>query len=127
MDLATRDHKIIQLKAELENRKKLLCMKRRQLKSNVRENHFLKDVVDDYDTYNKHIISQKEKQVVFLQMLNQYIDNINQDLSLTNNQLQNSKNEQREILKEITYLKNEIDDLVKTTDEDINSNSIIDE
>jgi len=127
MDLATRDHKIIQLKAELENRKKLLCMKRRQLKSNVRENHFLKDVVDDYDTYNKHIISQKEKQVVFLQMLNQYIDNINQDLSLTNNQLQNSKHEQREILKEITYLKNEIDDLVKTTDEDINSNSIIDE
>ena len=127
MDLATRDHKIIQLKAELENRKKLLCMKRRQLKTNVRENHFLKDVVDDYDTYNKHIISQKEKQVVFLQMLNQYIDNINQDLSLTNNQLQNSKQEQREILKEITYLKNEIDDLVKTTDGDINSNSIIDE
>ena len=127
MDLATRDHKIIQLKAELENRKKLLCMKRRQLKTNVRENHFLKDVVDDYDTYNKHIISQKEKQVVFLQMLNQYIDNINQDLSLTNNQLQNSKHDQREILKEITYLKNEIDDLVKTTDEDINSNSIIDE
>ena len=127
MDLATRDHKIIQLKAELENRKKLLCMKRRQLKTNVRENHFLKDVVDDYYTYNKHIISQKEKQVVFLQMLNQYIDNINQDLSLTNNQLQNSKHEQREILKEITYLKNEIDDLVKTTDEDINSNSIIDE
>jgi len=127
MDLATRDHKIIQLKAELENRKKLLCMKRRQLKTNVRENHFLKDVVDDYDTYNKHIISQKEKQVVFLQMLNQYIDNINQDLSLTNNQLQNSKHDQREILKEITYLKNELDDLVKTTDEDINSNSIIDE
>jgi len=114
MDLATRDHKIIQLKAELENRKKILCMKRRQLKSNLRENHFLKDVVDDYETYNTHIISQKEKQVVFLQMLNQYIDNINQDLSLTNNQLQNSKNEQREILKEITYLKNEIDDLVKT-------------
>ena len=78
------------------------------------ENHFLKDVVDDYETYNTHIISQKEKQVVFLQMLNQYIDNINQDLSLTNNQLQNSKNDQREILKEITYLKNEIDDLVKT-------------
>ena len=127
MDLATRDHKIFQMKAELENRKKLLCMKRRQLKTNVRENHFLKDVVDDYDTYNKHIISQKEKQVVFLQMLNQYIDNINQDLSLTNNQLQNSKHDQREILKEITYLKNELDDLVKTTDEDINSNSIIDE
>ena len=127
MNLAVRDHKIIQLKAELENRKKLLCMKRRQLKSNVRENHFLKDVVDDYDTYNKHIISQKEKQVVFLQMLNQYIDNINQDLSLTNNQLQNSKNDQREILKEITYLKNELDDLVKTTDEDINSNNNIDE
>ena len=57
MNLAVRDHKIIQLKAELENRKKILCMKRHQLKSNMRENIYLKEVANDYDKYNNHIIS----------------------------------------------------------------------
>jgi hypothetical protein len=102
-------------------------MKRHQLKSNMRENIYLKEVANDYDKYNNHIISQKEKQLVFLQMLNGYIDNINSDLTLTNNKLKDSKQDQREIMKEITYLKNELDDLVKSNDDDINSNNNIDE
>lgn len=126
MNLAVRDHKIIQLKAELENRKKILCMKRHQLKSNMRENSYLKEIATDYDKYNNHIISQKEKQIVFLQMLNGYIDNINNDLTLTNNKLNDSKQDQREITREISYLKRELDDLVKSND-DINSNNNIDE
>ena len=126
MNLAVRDHKIIQLKAELENRKKILCMKRHQLKSNMRENSYLKEVARDYDKYNNHIISQKEKQIVILQMLNGYIDNINNDLTLTNNKLNDSKQDQREITREISYLKRELDDLVKSND-DINSNNNIDE
>jgi len=125
MDLAIRDHKIIQLKAELENRKKLLCMKRHQLKSNVRDNELLRNVADDYEKYNTHIISQKEKQISFLKGLNQYIDNINNDLTLTNNKLEDSKQDQREIMKEITYLKDDLDDLI--INNDINSNTNINE
>lgn len=116
MNLAIRDHKIFQMKAELENRKKMLCAKRKLLADSERENTFLKGVADDYDTYNKHIISQKEQQILFLKMLNQYIDNITNDLQLTDTKLKESKHEQREITKEITYLKNELDDLVETTD-----------
>ena len=131
MQLAIRDHKIIQMKAEIENRKKILCIKRHQLKNNAKENNLLKFVLTDYEKYNTHIISQKEKQIMFLERLNDYIDNINRDLKLTDNKLKESKHEQREILKEITYLKNEIDDLVESTDEntteDINSNNNIDE
>lgn len=115
MNLAIRDHKIFQMKAELENRKKMLCAKRKLLADNESENTFLKGVADDYDTYNKHIISQKEQQILFLKMLNQYIDNITNDLQLTDTKLKESKHEQREITKEITYLKNELDDLVETS------------
>ncbi len=136
MQLAIRDHKILQMKAELENRKKILCVKRHQLKNNVKENDLLKFVLTDYEKYNTHIISQKEKQIMFLERLNDYIDNINIDLKLTDNKLKESKQEQREILKEINYLKNEIDNLVETTHDnnnsennysDINSNHNIDE
>lgn len=116
MNLAIRDHKIYQMKAELENRKKMLCVKRKQLAINKRENTFLKGVAEDYDKYNKHIITQKEKQLMFLKMLNQYIDNITNDLQLTDTKLRESKHEQREITKEMTYLKNELDDLVGKND-----------
>ena len=116
MNLAIRDHKIYQMKAELENRKNILCVKRKQLAINKRENTFLKGIAEDYDKYNKHIISQKQQQIVFLNTLNQYIDNITNDLQLTDTKLKESKQEQREITKEMTHLKNELDDLVETTD-----------
>ena len=126
MDLALRDQKIFQLKAELENRKRVLCAKRQQLKGNMRENNLLKEVAKDYDTYNRHIIDQKEKQVVFLKRLNDYIEDISVDLKLTDNKLKESKMDQREILKEISFLKDELDELMNNNS-DKNSNTIIDE
>ena len=84
MDLAMRDHKIFQMKAELENRKKTLCAKRRELATNTRENVFLI----------------------------QYIDNITGELQLTDGKLKESKLEQREIMKEMEHLKNDLDNLV---------------
>lgn len=127
MNLALRDQQIFQLKAELENRKRILCVKRQQLKSNMRENDLLREVAEDYDNYNKHIIDQKEKQIVFLKRLNDYIEDISVDLKLTDNKLKESKQEQREIMKEISFLKSEIDDLVENNEEDINSSDNIDE
>jgi septal ring factor EnvC (AmiA/AmiB activator) len=126
MNLALRDHKIFQMKAELENRKKILCAKRHQLIENTKENHFLKGIANDYDNYNKHIISQREKQITFFQTLNQYIDGITNELQLTDSKLKDSKQEQREITKEIAYLKSELDGLVKSSNPDINSSSNID-
>jgi DNA repair exonuclease SbcCD ATPase subunit len=120
MYLAKRDQKIYQLKEELENRKKMLCLKRNQLKNNLKENIFLREVVEDYDSYNKSIVNEKEKQIAFLKMLHSYIDNISDELNLTDQKLKHSKQEQREILKEISFLKDEIDDLVENNQPDIN-------
>ena len=120
MYLAKRDQKIYQLKEELENRKKMLCLKRNQLKNNLKENIFLREVVEDYDSYNKSIVNEKEKQIAFLKMLHSYIDNISDELNLTDQKLKHSKQEQREILKEISFIKDEIDDLVENNQPDIN-------
>jgi chromosome segregation ATPase len=126
MNLAIRDHKIHQLKAELENRKRILCAKRHQLKSSTKENELLKEVLYDYENYNKQFIEEKEKQIVFLKTLNQYIENVTSELKLTDNKLKESKMDQREILKEISFLKNELDELMNNNS-DKNSNTIIDE
>ena len=114
MNLALRDHKIYQLKSEVENRKRMLCAKRQQLKATASENVLLNDVLADYEKYNNHIISQRNKQIAYFETLNQYIDNITTDLQMTDTKLKESKYEQREILKEISLLKKDIDDLVKT-------------
>ena len=113
MDLAIRDHMIFQMKAELENRKKMLCMKIRELKETVRENGLLNQVLADYNKYNQHIVKQKQEQIEFLYMLHEYIDKISRDIHTTSNLLKESKMEQREILKEINTLRHEIDDLIE--------------
>jgi hypothetical protein len=115
MELAIRDRKIFQMKAELNNRKRLLCAKRKQLMMNTKENILLEDVLEDYEKYNKHFINENEKKIIFLQMLHGYIEKITKELKLTDNKLKESKNDQRDIMKEMTFLKNEIDDLVKDT------------
>ena len=113
MDLAIRDHMIYQMKAELENRKKMLCMKIRELKETVRENGLLNQVLADYNKYNQHIIKKKQEQIDFLYILHEYIDKISLDIHTTSNILKESKMEQREILKEINTLRHEIDDLIE--------------
>lgn len=113
MNLATRDHKIFQMKAEIENRKKLLCAKRREMAKNIKENTFLKDVADDYNRYNAHIISQQKQQIEAFELLNRYITNITDELELADNKLKDSRLEQREIMRVIEHLKSELDDLVE--------------
>lgn len=113
MNLATRDHKIFQMKAEIENRKKLLCAKRREIAKNIKENTFLKDVADDYNSYNAYIISQQKQQIEAFEVLNSYITNITDELELADNKLKDSRLEQREIMRVIEHLKGELDDLVE--------------
>ena len=112
MELAIRDQQIFQMKAELENRKKILCVKRKQLQQNSRENSMLNQILADYNKYNDHIVSQKRQQIDYLNTLNEYINNITSHLLVTDHSLKESRMEQREILREISKIKSELDELV---------------
>jgi|TARA_B110000967_G_scaffold176651_1_gene190228 hypothetical protein len=109
MNLAERDQKIFQMKAELENRKKMLCSKRKVLKQTVRENGVLNQVLADYSNYNQDIANQKKEQIDLLKSLHEYIGNVSHHNIHTNSTLmKESKTDQREILKEINHLKHEL-------------------
>lgn len=114
MEIALRDMKIHQMKAELENRKRMLCKKRKQLIQNKKNNALLEDVLQDYRNYNKHIVNEKRKKIMFLEKLHSYIGEITNDLELADEKLKESNNEQKDILKEITILKNEMDNLIES-------------
>ena len=116
MEIALRDMKIHQMKAELENRKRMLCKKRTQLIQNKKNNALLEDVLQDYSNYNKHIVNEKRKKIMFLEKLHSYIGEITNDLELADEKLKESNDEQKDILKEITILKNEMDNLIESED-----------
>jgi hypothetical protein len=126
MEIALRDMKIHQMKAELENRKRMLCKKRTQLIQNKKNNALLEHVLQDYSIYNNHIINEKRKKIMFLEKLHSYIGEITNDLELVDDKLKESNDEQKDILKEITTLKNEMENILDD-DNDINSHNNIDE
>ena len=114
MEIALRDMKIYQMKAELENRKRMLCKKRSELIHNKKNNALLEDVLQDYSIYNNHIMNEKKKKIMFLEKLHSYIGEVTNYLELTDEKLKQSNDEQKDILKEITTLKNEMDNLIES-------------
>jgi hypothetical protein len=60
-------------------------------------------------------------------LLHTYINNISDELNLTDQKLKESKQEQKDILKEISFLKDDIDNLVENNQPDINSSDNIHE
>ena len=63
MNLAIRDHTIFQMKSELENRKRMLCAKRRQLRESSQENELLKDQNDMQEIIKSGLEKYQNKQV----------------------------------------------------------------
>ena len=112
MNLAERDQKIFQMKAELKNRKKMLGGKIKELKQSLRENELLNQVLADYNNHNHDIIAQKHKQIEYLNSLHEYIGNVShQNIDTSPRLLKESKTDQREIIKEINHLKHELTEL----------------
>lgn len=109
MDLAERDRKIFQMKAELENRKKILDNKRKELKQTSRENELLIQVLADYNNHNHDIVNQKREKIDLLKSLHEYIGNVSHNKNAV--LLKESKMDQREILKEINHLKHTLDEI----------------
>lgn len=119
MELALRDQQIYRMQCELKNRKKILCTKGKELHKHVSENNYLRDIVDDYKKYNHYIIEEKKKKIKALHDINDYVNKINAGLHMTDNALDQSKQEQRRLLHEIDNIKNDLDEI-------INSNGNID-
>jgi hypothetical protein len=109
------DDKLIQIQYLIEAKRDFLINKQKELKKTVKQNEFLNSVKEDYDKYNSYIIQQKNDQIRSLQLLNQYIDDLNVSGSLSKNNLKDSKHEQKKILKEIGSIRKGLDEIINNT------------
>ena len=99
--------------------KQELCATRASLRNNYKnikrvssENVFLKDVLSDYTAYYDYMRKQKEEQYDALRTLTSYIENMSQELNTTEYLLRETQRDQKDIIKEMTNVKREIQELM---------------
>jgi hypothetical protein len=110
--LATRDLKLIQIYEEIKNKKKLILKKKKDLAKKKNVNAYLEIVNNDYENYYNYILDQKKKELEAMNILNEYIDDLVNTDKLVDTQLKTAKRDQREILNEISKIKEELDQLI---------------
>ena len=114
MDLALRDQKLHHVKCELRDRKKKLFNKLLVLQKNVKENKFLEGIVDDYGRYYDYMVRQKTEQLEAFKIISEYLNKITLETELTDAALERAKDDQSNILREMNYIKEDLDEIIST-------------
>jgi hypothetical protein len=113
LPLAERDQYLIQIEAEITNKKKLLIKKKKELDNKHKLNHYLDGVKENYSKYYDYILKEKQQQYDALLLLKEYMNDLIQTEDLVDEQLRTAKYEQKDIIKEIDKVKAELDELIE--------------
>ena len=111
MELACRDKNIEYMLSVIEEKKKHLNEKYRDMQRINEENELLDDVLKEYRDYYDTVQSEKQNQYNQLEMLSQYLDTIAEDEKTNNDVLQMLKEDQKMILREMSDIKKKIDNI----------------
>ncbi len=114
--LRERDNQFIQLQDLIDAKKKLLLDKQKKLRFISKQNRFLEAVKNDYTKYHSYISQQKRDQIKALQVLDEYIKDLTLSGKLTKHNIEDAKEEQNKILREVKSIKESLDELVDDTD-----------
>uniref|UniRef100_A0A6C0JEZ6 Uncharacterized protein n=1 Tax=viral metagenome TaxID=1070528 RepID=A0A6C0JEZ6_9ZZZZ len=121
MDYRNEEEKYMQLQYVIEAKRDLLLKKQHKLHKIAKQNAFLEHIKNDYSNYNNYIVKQKQDQITALQLLNNYIDELNRSGHLSEHNIQDSKMEQNKILKELKSIKQGLDKIMNDSHEINNS------
>ena len=113
LTLAERDLHLLQIEAEIKNKKKLLVKKKKDLDKKIKLNEYLSGVKSDYSKYYDYILNEKQQQYNALNLLKEYISDLIKTEHMVDEQLRTAKYDQKEIIQEIDRVKGELDELVE--------------
>jgi len=111
------DEKFIKIQELIEAKKNMLAQKQKKLRFIARQNHFLEVVKNDYENVYNYVVQQKKDQIRALEILDEYIKNLTLYGKLTKHNIDDAKQEQAKILKELNLIKQNLDSIVNDTDE----------
>ena len=113
LTLGERDLYLLQIETEINNKKKLLLKKKKDLDKKQQINHFLNGVTKDYLKYYNYILNEKQQQYKMLIMLKEYLNDLILSENLVDEQRRTANHDHQDIIKEISKVKGELDNLIK--------------
>jgi hypothetical protein len=113
--LRVRDEQFYKIQELIDVKRKLLMDKQKNLTFITRQNKFLESVRDDYAKYYDYISQQKRDQIKALQVLDEYIKDLTVSGRLTKHNIEDAKEEQIRILREVKSIKESLDSIVNNT------------
>ena len=111
-----RDDQFIQLQQLIDAKKQMLIDKQKKLRFITKQNRFLEAVKNDYQKYYGFIEQQKKDQIRALEVLDEYIRDLTLSGKLTKHNIEDAKEEQSKILREVKSIKNTLDSLIDDTE-----------
>jgi len=112
-----RDDQFIKLQEMIDYKRKMLLEKQNKFRVISRQNRFLEAIKEDYEKYNQYIVQQKRDQITALQILDNYIKELTLSGKLSENNIEDAKVEQANILKELDTIKRNLDSIINDTQE----------
>lgn len=113
LPLGERDLYLLKIQTEIKNKKNLLVKKKKELDNKTKTNKYLSEVKKDYNKYYDYILNEKKQQYSALLLLKEYIDDLTKTENLVDHQIRSAKYDQKDILKEIENVKQELDELIQ--------------
>lgn len=112
-NLGERDNYLQQIEEQIKNKRNFLLNRSKYLERIQRENHFLEGVRKNYSNYYSAILKQKDEQIAAMNLLNTYLNEMILNSKTKETEIQNTKKEQRHILKEMDRIKRELDGIIQ--------------
>ena len=115
------EEEYLQLQYIIEAKREMLLKKQRKIQQIAKQNAFLEHIKNDYLKYNNYIVKQKQDQIIALQLLNSYLDDLNRSGQLSEHNIQDAKIEQKKIVRELKSIKHGLDKIMNDSTEINNS------
>jgi Fic family protein len=115
--LRQKDEQFAHIQNLIDAKRQMLIDKQYKIQRISKQNEFLHDVKEDYNKHYIYIQQQKQDQVRALELLDQYIRDLTNSGSLSVNNIEDAKHEQRKIMREINSIKKGIDGIMAGLDE----------
>ena len=112
MQVACNDMIQKNIEEEIKKKEKDLRENYRDLKKTALENTFFQSVLDDYEKYYDYIVEEKQKQHFAFQKISDYLDKLNSETSLTKEQMNQLRDDQKDILRKLSFIKHELDEIM---------------
>lgn len=113
----SQEDEYLQLQYVIEAKRNMLLKKQRKIQRITKQNAFLEHIKNDYLKYNNYIVKQKQDQITALQLLNNYLDDLNKSGQLSEHNIQDAKIEQNKIVKELKSIKHGLDKIMNDSNE----------